>query len=887
MKQVILVLITIGIILLSGGTLGAQVSVYNGSVYAVHPTNTQVNSGTPVTGDLIGFGNPSSESTFNNANSIQACKEIRMTNTTKVHSPASGSVHFSVDQNALNIFSYSNTDMSQIKALKKFETGVQIPTNVLSQINSFLVSSDENVGLNPFLEWEVNLVASYHHMGSGYTDSNSGFYFRQFERNLTSPNQYEWGWDELPVNEPFRVRFSFPEKMGVWEVTYKLYVNQVLVYDYCPFYVNVVAKEPEDGYVKVANNNRVLERNGDLFLPVGQNMKYPDIGCGNDQAATGCHANAHVQFEEILEAFTNSGGDFIKIMISPLSFDIEFEKLGNYYDRLDYAYELDRLFEFAEEHNVYVVVDLLTNYQFTDIQSYGHYAFDWSSASYPGYPTSFTEKQYCYPPELGLTYATEWLSDSNAKRYYKQRLRYLLSRYGYSTKIALFELMAEVNSFGCIYEWQGNSLVRTYAPYSATNIQRKNVMFWHKEMSEYIKNTLDDKEHLIGTNYAEIFDMQVDQADTSMGLHSIDVIDYNSYPNNEMQFMGYTNSKIKELQNKYHKPVFFGETGELSLNACDGGVSYENYLWQYGFSGAAGFCFWDGNSLTYFNQWPKMKQFKDWILNDPVKKQILLGDWTAETRRSNTNWNLYQKEWNFIRSNVPDDNGNIVAFGAVFNNTVNYRTNSNPNNLSNCTKAWNDYKAWKVGYSTQDWDFVDSKENLGSMDAPISKEWDEDGTPYDSETNFHLKSNLSTVIPISQFAYEEILNHPYSCITTNCQEPNYNEWIFPFEAVLTPNISGMKQNNLSQNVTNALFATSLVTGSNGETILQLGLLETDKTQDYIANLYDVTGRLICKSIKLNQDGTTSINLSRLGLAKGSYVVEVTDKYKGSRKTINF
>src|SRR5690606_11971712 len=126
---------------------------------------------------------------------------------------------------------------------------------------------------------------------------------------------------------------------GLWKVEYELYVEDTLYYSYCPFQVTVTDKIPGDGFVKVADNKRVLERDGELFLPIGHNLTWPDhyirpngqrVDCEYDPSGEPCESAAFFNFDTRLSDYANAGMDFFRLILSPGSIDIEFEKMGNY-----------------------------------------------------------------------------------------------------------------------------------------------------------------------------------------------------------------------------------------------------------------------------------------------------------------------------------------------------------------------------------------------------------------------------------------------------------------------------------------------------------------------------------------------------------------------------
>lgn len=87
----------------------------------------------------------------------------------------------------------------------------------------------------------------------------------------------------------------------------------------------------------------------------------------------------------------------------------------------------------------------------------------------------------CQTPE-------DFFTNAEAKRLYKNRLRYMVARWGYSTHLACWEFWNEIDN---VMAWQ--------------NVSAAAIVCWHQEMADYLKS-IDPYKHLVSTSvtYREI-----------------------------------------------------------------------------------------------------------------------------------------------------------------------------------------------------------------------------------------------------------------------------------------------------------------------------------------------------------------------------------------------
>lgn len=680
-----------------------------------------------------------------------------------------------------DVVCFSHSDLSTVEALKKFEIGIGLPEHIELRIQDFINSGDTTGNqINPYLEWHLNAEAVFTHRATNESHTIDGFYFQGFEREQSNPNTQYWGWNELPTTHNMRFRFA-PPLEGGWDVTISVSLQDGSSFNYCPFVLNVTPNTENDGYVKVASNKRVLERNGELFFPVGQDLHWPPDH--NDATHkygyfTGAYGTepvnslSHNEFESDMVELKTRGVNSFRMLLSPSSLDIEFEKVGDYTDRLNYGWEIDNIIEKAEELDLYIHFNMLVHYGLERNSTNYCLGWDWSS-DYVAYGAPVHLGHYGYrdffvaddTPEL-------FLSDPTCIKYYQQKIRYLIARYGYSTHIYMLELLSEINNVGNKSEIFGPGQHDTYfSAYTMDSQQPARVANWHDIMSKYIKNELGHKEHLVCASYAGYGHADGANGDYTYSIPEIDVVSWNNYSDLINKFHVYGPDRVTPIQALYDKPIFWSETGPIDPNWCDNGASYRKEAWMTAFTGIAGFNFWSGIEDVFHPQWDYLANVRNFIEGNPTVANLFLShNWYQEYRNDvgplngGPSWNsAQQKELNSIRLNYIQSDGSIhkVSVGVISNMTDNYSTN-----------AVND-STWCSDSPVSS--LLEYKTNLLQNDQPIYLEdFYGQGVFYsqwfNTWGNFHSSLN-SINAPL-------IYPHPESCVT-NCQSVNFTPEI-PF-----------------------------------------------------------------------------------------------------------
>ncbi len=434
-----------------------------------------------------------------------------------------------------------------------------LPTTLQSEIDNFLSWNQGNlstgkVGLNPFIEWDIDVEATFTHTISGTVRKVDGFYTSDYNRSSVVPTDYKephsggisilgYSWTEISSGRGFMVRAALPDT-GVWNCTVEIKVNNGSVTYSSPGFSIIVGDSDNKGYMYIGSSNSRFRLGDEPFNPVGQNLVF----AGNHRLDSNSWIGPHDYssslcyeewFDEILDRYTTYGGNYYRMFLAPTEGDIEYEKLGNYFDRLHYAQEIDQTIEHAEQNDIKIHFNMMI-----------HFPLEYDSP-FVRKDWSFTDIEWCYKDnaQLGLSLPTEMMTDSLANEYWMQRLRYIISRWGYSTAIGAFQLMSEINNIGV-------DAPLNYNPYNSLANVPSEVAAWNGKMANYIKNELGHWDHLVCTNYTGFPDV----SDTTHAFDLIDFVDVNRYVTLHDRFQILTDDQDLVL-NQYNKPYVNSEFG--------------------------------------------------------------------------------------------------------------------------------------------------------------------------------------------------------------------------------------------------------------------------------------------------------------------------------------
>ncbi|GAB5416091.1 MAG: hypothetical protein Crog4KO_13240 [Crocinitomicaceae bacterium] len=567
------------------------------------------------------------------------------------------------DMVLLNPVNYSTLD--SVKKNGKLELSVSVPGYIRQEVVMF-INRGRGDRLNPFDPMDLDITVLFMHKndnGSVDTLKAYGFYYQQYRRNGDLK-----GWGEIKdvTHSPFRVRFT-PQEVGAWECQAQIKVkgetSEALASPVLTF--NVV-KSRLEGFMKISENNHYLEVDDKLFLPLGMNMPTQG-GPSTGFRSTGANPSEYAAYHSALEELSNAGGNYFRYMTTPWTTEVEFEVLGDYTDRLPQAWEMDQVVEKCEDLGLRMHWNMSYMTQLTYIGVFGLYFWDWtdardSMATCADLPNWFpNDIGFCYhtDDEHGVETIDEFLTDRDLIRYYQNRLRYMIARWGYSTSIGTLELFNEINYSGLTFGLKDNCQLdysTEYKPYFNDTSYVRKLSDWQIEMGRFIKEDLEYFDHPYcvnfggAPNYATPDEYPYDPedgaslaaGDVAYFSKYVDIMSYNDYYRwlNKFQYQHEDLLKMKRFAKKnnfekenYDKPVMYSEVG-MGLHGCDEVFTFRQLYVMSPFTGAAG----PGMPWYYNNNTPEFdsteRRFLGWSVMPVVENffsdvPLHEGNWVA------------------------------------------------------------------------------------------------------------------------------------------------------------------------------------------------------------------------------------------------------------------
>lgn len=402
---------------------------------------------------------------------------------------------------------------------------------------------------NPFDPDDINVEAEIT-TPDNQTIKLPGFYYQDFSRKSENNREIL-----LPNSKgEWRLRFA-PSKPG----DYRLVVfvqdrNGKVKSD--PF-VFKVSDSSRDGFARVSKKDkRFFELDsGKSFYPVGANT------CWAGSRGT-------YDYDEWFKKFSENGCNFGRLWLSPHWTTFALERPGKpeegkglgLFD-LANAWRLDYVLKLAEKNGMYLKLC---------IDSYNILRKKDAYPEWERTPHNIKNGGILNEP-------TEFWTDTKMEKLYKNKLRYLVARYGAYANLFAWEFWNEVDI--------------------TTGFNREVVRNWHQKMAKYLRE-IDPYSHLITTSFAG-----------SGGEPTIDLLpelDYVQTHHYGSPDLVTTIEKYHKLKSAYGKPHYVGEIGADSggprTKDDPSGYQVHDPMWisiALGCAGVAQSWWWD--NLIYPN----------------------------------------------------------------------------------------------------------------------------------------------------------------------------------------------------------------------------------------------------------------------------------------------
>ena len=359
---------------------------------------------------------------------------------------------------------------------------------------------------NPFDPSIMALDATFT-LPSGRTIVVPAFWYQEFQRSLSGGNEY----DTASAPPQWRLRFTPPEA-GSYSLSLAIRTNGQ-PFDTIATSFTVVSNSPPSrfGYVGVAPSHQYFQTgDGQPLRLIGENVDWMTTGLGT------------YRYDTWFPHMAAAGENYARLMMTPWSFGMETgtNTLTDY--PLAPAWQLDYVFQQAEQHGLYLELCLNIHLMLQPVPDY------WGNDNY--------WQSNPYNAANGGPCATQdaYFTNVVAQKTFQKTLRYVIARYGYSTKLLAWQLWSEIDN--------------EYAYLNSSNVPP-----WHAVMGDWL-HTNDPYGHLITTSLTGGSDRP-----EIWTLPEMDYACYHSYGDPDPAAR--LNAVAQSFHQRYGKPALIDEFG--------------------------------------------------------------------------------------------------------------------------------------------------------------------------------------------------------------------------------------------------------------------------------------------------------------------------------------
>ena len=394
---------------------------------------------------------------------------------------------------------------------------------------------------NPFDPAEIAVDVTFT-APSGGTQTVPAFWYQPFTV-AGSPDFEQY----VPAADPgWRIRFA-PDEVGTYAYSIAAVAGSDAATPVTGSFQSTASAR--SGFVRVDDRNpRYLRYDNDApYLPVGHNVAFEDFPPLN---GTGYYSN-------LFSSLDTAGENWTRVWMTDFNRSALEWGTGHYsgfYDgpgeySLPSAWRMDRILELAEQHGLAVQLVLNDHGQFST----------WVNARWQ-VRCAESDAPPCQPGDEGYdpgnAYSTtnggpvdaaapqEFFSNAEARELFKQRLRYLVGRYGAYTSLLAWELFNEV-------QFIGTNAINAYGDAGV----RADIVSWHQEMSDYL-SSIDPHEHLVTTS-----SWDPTATPDLWSLPNLDVVQIHTYSSPPTNRTTEIRDLVAQLKSSLGKPVLVGELG--------------------------------------------------------------------------------------------------------------------------------------------------------------------------------------------------------------------------------------------------------------------------------------------------------------------------------------
>jgi hypothetical protein len=345
-----------------------------------------------------------------------------------------------------------------------------------SKINDFQLLN-KSVKQYAKTEWDIHLKADF---VNPYNQKDI-----TLDMALTSPSGkpvilpcfYESG---DTVSSLWKARFA-PREAGKYTYTFKVQSKAGTASSGEGYFIAAASSKP--GFLHKNSLWTFKFDNGQLFRGIGENVAWESRSFENPKWT----------YDYLLPTLSKNGANFFRTWMCYWNMPLEWQKVGSTkrYSNTDKYFNPGAIKRMDELVNL---TDSLGLYFMLTLDWHGHLM---ENGGWKNSPYNIINGGPAKTP-------TEFFTLRGARDKYKNKLRYVIARWGYSTNIAAFEFFNEIDNAAF------NNADSILIPHSA-------ITQWHDEMSRYLKD-IDPYGHMVTTS--------ISHRDI-MGMNSLAYIDFN------------------------------------------------------------------------------------------------------------------------------------------------------------------------------------------------------------------------------------------------------------------------------------------------------------------------------------------------------------------------
>ena len=440
---------------------------------------------------------------------------------------------------AQQIFSWKTTPPETVKIYEAVMLDFELDANINNPYNSEEIRVDLEVKGPGNIRYVI-----------------PAFYFQSFQGSGTEKNL-------TPGESHWQARFM-PEKTGNHRYCFHIFMkNKVMTTDV----FSLSVKEAESkGFVRNSNGNYFVFDNGEPFFANSFNLAHP-----GDQP---------LDYEYFFKKWFANGMNYTRLWLAPpwgpYSFALEWTdeqyptqkgNLGLHRINQEVAWRLDGFVTSAENYGIYLMLCFGDERELETGMHHGEPLSEGRSFWHDN-PYNATNGGPANSP-------LEFFTNQEAKKIYKDRLRYIVARWGYSTHVLAWEFWNEIDHDKWAQDWE---------------FVKGPVASWHEGMGRYIRE-VDAYDHFITSSFCTDNNRPLIWNKDVIGFvqgHS-----YGGRDNMAIEALLMTNALMPEYP---FKPFFISEYGTSGWGYTEEGnaeeIAIHNTIWATALSGATGTAMW-------------------------------------------------------------------------------------------------------------------------------------------------------------------------------------------------------------------------------------------------------------------------------------------------------